>query len=298
MKKGLFKAIYYLSIAFLVLALVKADLLHVPVIVSYPQLFLSISILWMAFMLQSLMWVQILKQNLNISFVDAVISDGLFVFSKYIPGKIMIILGKSLFISEKYKHSNKIVTQRSFDLQILVIWCGLIIAGVFTVLFNLPTQMKVASIILFVLLTLFIFTNIFHTFLIFIWNKVLNKTITLPRLDFEKVFKIIPTIFLYWSILSISFWLLSNSLSNEKITIFSSLAFPVSVVTGILILIAPGGLGVREGVLVLLLTLSGYSIESATIISVSSRLWFFSGELFFFSLANILRCQSHSSNNL
>jgi uncharacterized membrane protein YbhN (UPF0104 family) len=47
----------------------------------------------------------------------------------------------------------------------------------------------------------------------------------------------------------------------------------------------PGGLGVREGIIVLVLTATGLDVKVATTISVISRIWFISGEIFIFLMA-------------
>ncbi len=58
---------------------------------------------------------------------------------------------------------------------------------------------------------------------------------------------------------------------------------------GVLAIILPGGLGVREGIIVAYLTLAGLDVETATTISFMNRLWFISGEVFIFLLSSILR---------
>jgi uncharacterized membrane protein YbhN (UPF0104 family) len=69
----------------------------------------------------------------------------------------------------------------------------------------------------------------------------------------------------------------------------ASFVFPVSAVYGVLAIIFPGGIGVREGIMVSLLTMMGCNPLTATTFSVVSRLWFITGELFIFSLAFIAR---------
>ncbi|MBI5957020.1 MAG: hypothetical protein HY871_08465, partial [Chloroflexi bacterium] len=55
--------------------------------------------------------------------------------------------------------------------------------------------------------------------------------------------------------------------------------FAASYVIGFLSLLTPSGLGVREGVMILLLA-PAFSLPVATVISIVSRLWMISGELF------------------
>jgi uncharacterized membrane protein YbhN (UPF0104 family) len=60
------------------------------------------------------------------------------------------------------------------------------------------------------------------------------------------------------------------------------LAFPLAATLGIIAVIAPGGLGAREGVLVAYLVLAGQSVADATTVAVAARLWFLAGELALF----------------
>jgi uncharacterized membrane protein YbhN (UPF0104 family) len=66
-------------------------------------------------------------------------------------------------------------------------------------------------------------------------------------------------------------------------------AFGLAGSIGIMAVFAPGGLGVREGILTGFLTLAGVDLPVATTIAVTSRLWFLAGELFIFLLAVVLR---------
>jgi uncharacterized membrane protein YbhN (UPF0104 family) len=63
--------------------------------------------------------------------------------------------------------------------------------------------------------------------------------------------------------------------------------FPLAASLGVLALVAPGGLGVREGVIVAYLGLAGIPAMEATTISIASRLWFLGGELIFFAAGAI-----------
>lgn len=65
----------------------------------------------------------------------------------------------------------------------------------------------------------------------------------------------------------------------------AAFAFSLSVSYGLLAVFMPGGLGVREGIIVLVLTATGLDVKVATTISVISRIWFISGEIFIFLMA-------------
>ncbi len=65
------------------------------------------------------------------------------------------------------------------------------------------------------------------------------------------------------------------------------LVFPLSGTLGILAGFAPGGIGVREGLMVSCLVLAGFEITEAATISIASRLWFLIGESFIFAIGLI-----------
>jgi uncharacterized membrane protein YbhN (UPF0104 family) len=64
--------------------------------------------------------------------------------------------------------------------------------------------------------------------------------------------------------------------------------WPLGISLGVLSLITPGGIGVREGIVTGFMVLTGMPVETATTIAVISRLWFISGEVFIFVLSFFL----------
>ncbi|MFC2114325.1 hypothetical protein ACFLRI_03150, partial [Bacteroidota bacterium] len=94
-----------------------------------------------------------------------------------------------------------------------------------------------------------------------------------------------------WSLWGMGFYFLSSSISPTFFPNF--LAFPLASTAGMLAIIIPGGLGVREGILTYALHQSGMLLEIAGSISILARLWFISGELFVFIVALILKRMKH-----
>ena len=60
------------------------------------------------------------------------------------------------------------------------------------------------------------------------------------------------------------------------------MGFPLAATIGVLAIIAPGGIGAREGILTGYFVLTGIPLETAVTISIASRLWFLIGESLFF----------------
>jgi hypothetical protein len=87
---------------------------------------------------------------------------------------------------------------------------------------------------------------------------------------------------LHWLLIALAFFCLLESFYPNENKIYVGLILPSAAVIGIVSLVSPGGIGVREGALVFLMISMGYSEESAIAISIVSRIWFLAGEGAFF----------------
>lgn len=238
------------------------------------------------------MWQQILKFNYPINFFDAISSFGLSVFTKYLPGKVLTIVGKAEYIKQKYNYPLKILISRSLISQIIAMWSGLIF-GTFSLIYNDNFHKWIIYLVLtFIVFSLVIFTTFFHSFIRKTIRFLFKRDLVIPQLNFISTIKILPVFFIYWALISLAFYFLLSSLLNTSINIGLPFIFPLANVLGIVFLIAPGGLGIREGILILLLHTSGMDLTLATSISIFTRLWFLSGESFIFLLSIVLEVYS------
>ncbi|MFO8128996.1 MAG: lysylphosphatidylglycerol synthase domain-containing protein [Bacteroidales bacterium] len=284
MKKNWFKYLVYISLIFLVIALVRADYLIVPHIFNHTYLGISFLLLFVGFLTLCLRWNVILNvSGYHVKTADAIASSGLSVFAKYIPGKVFMVIGKVGYINKKYAYKNdKLFTYSVFD-QILAIWTA-ILFSLFSLnyLKNFQFYVFIAALIWMVLL-FFIFSNAPYIFVQWLINKISGRSlVVLPRIHRLSTLRVIPVHLLYWLIMSSAFYFLIASLSSSVYGYDTGFIFPVAVSFGILVLIAPGGLGIRETILVGYLTAAGMEIDEAVTISVASRLWFLTGEVFVF----------------
>ncbi len=89
-----------------------------------------------------------------------------------------------------------------------------------------------------------------------------------------------------WLLFGLAFLIFVKSMAHASFDMYPSLtgAFAFSVNIGFLALFVPGGIGVREGILVLLLS-SLFPLPVATLISLLARLWVTVAELLCFSIA-------------
>jgi glycosyltransferase 2 family protein len=289
MKKYLVHIFIYVSIVFLTLALIKADYLSVPEIKNAKTLILSIILLFSGFLVNGLSWGKLLKNNYKqIKTSDAISSVGLSIFGKYIPGKLWVILGRSEIISKKYNLPRKDIASLSLIAQFITIWFGLILGAFGLILTNNFNSYSLIIIIFLSLLTLMIFTNLFQKSYNYISKKLLKREFVLPHFSLNKIINVLPLNLLNWLFWCVGFYFMAASLVDYNLTFNTAWLFALSASLGIIAVIAPGGLGIREGIIVAFLTMLKLPIEDATTIAVTSRLWFLIGEIFIFVVSLIL----------
>jgi len=283
MKKSYFKLYVYISLIFLVVTLYLADYLVVPKIVSLSSLIICCILLFLGFIFDGIAWTKILREyNYKTSYSVGIASSGRSIFGKYIPGKLWTILGRAGYVAKRYGYSAKELSFISLDAQFISIWVALVIGSVGLIVLDGFTIYGLGISLMFVGLTLAIFTNIFHRGLSKLIRLLVKKDLDIPRLNFLKAVKVIPWFFLIWLFWSLSFYFLIKTVSKEDVVLITGSGFALAGSLGIVAVIAPGGIGVREGFLTFFLTLAGFNIELAASISVVSRLWFLIGEAFIF----------------
>jgi uncharacterized membrane protein YbhN (UPF0104 family) len=107
-------------------------------------------------------------------------------------------------------------------------------------------------------------------------SKVLRRPFSLPQLPARAIWVAVAGSAIAWVLFGLAFHLLGIGLlrhptgdASDAIAVFT-----LSYLAGFLALIAPGGIGVREGVMALLLTRAGIATAAeATWLVVASRLW-------------------------
>ncbi len=290
--KNIFTYLVLLSFVFLVFALYKADYLNIPTIYSYPYLALSFLLLFLGMISNALTWwTQLSLNKYKVSVNDAITSVGLSIFTKYIPGKILLILGKAEFISNRYEIKREVASTISLQTQIITIWVGfsmgclgLILAGGFS-----QVKLLYTAIPIWLLLTSLIFLPIIKVTIEKTAKWLFKKKLNIPAISAAKAFISIPVFMLNWFLWGCSFYFLCLALTiHVDFSLVAILAFPFAGTSGAMAVVAPGGVGVREGLIVLFLSLLRIDLVEATTISVASRLWFLIGELFIFCFSFIL----------
>ena len=123
-----------------------------------------------------------------------------------------------------------------------------------------------------------------------------KKKFEIPHVSIKEALPMLKTILGYWILWSLGFYILSLSIFPGT-PIIATFAFPLSVCYGLLAVIVPGGIGVRESIIVFFLTACGMEPSLSVTISLIQRLWFITGEMFIFGLALIMKNKFKKSEN-
>lgn len=288
MKKNHFKYLIYASLLFLAIALYQADYFQIPKIYCYKNLGIALFFLMIAFLGDAFSWKKILADSgFKISFSSALASTGLSIFTKYIPGKVLIILGRAAYVTEKHSFSLQKTSLISLQAQFISLWLGLSLGTIGLISLGKIGEWKWTILLLWLGLTLVVFTKTFHKLAEKIFHKFFKKNIEIPQIDFKSNILLLPYFLIYWLATGLGFYFLILSFGNFELNFAASLAFPFAATLGMLAIVVPGGLGLREGILVAYLSWCGLPILEATSISIVSRLWFLLGEGFIFILGLI-----------
>jgi len=154
------KGLFLNSLLFIILYLIKLEWLEIPVIYSLSSLIISILLLLFGFMLDASAWLVMIRAGISsISFRDAIISSGKYIFAKYIPGKFWIILGKAGYLKEKYGNSLIILSSYSIIYQVLGIITAILLSLGVTSVINRTLFYTLLAIIIISILFCFSFRN-------------------------------------------------------------------------------------------------------------------------------------------
>jgi hypothetical protein len=285
--KRIFNILLFVSFVFLFIYLVRQDYI-IPEILNPLALGFSFLCLFAGFYASTVSWrVALLIHGFTPTGKEALISQGLSIFAKYIPGKIWVILGRAGYLS-KDKSELKNRSFVSFIEQAVYLWAGFLISAIPTVIFYGLHWISLVVLVIIMGLTLFLFVERVHAWSQHLLKRIFKRTLEVPLVQFRQSLPLIGAVLLIWVFWTAGFYLFMIAFSRE-ITPVMMFAFPLSVCFGLIAIILPAGLGLREGIIIGYLTLAGLGLESATTISFVNRLWFISGEVFIFLLATATR---------
>lgn len=297
MKRWWFSVFVLLSLVFLVVYLTQTDYLAIPSCVQPESFLVSVALLFTGFVAHGITWFVILRSSgQSTSLAGSYASVGLSVFGKYIPGKIWVVLGRAAYVARLQKHSTASLASLSLDCQIITVWIGLLLGIVGLLPTPLSHQWLLYSLLGWTILSLYLFTDYLHNLVSYLVRKALRRQVSISRLNLIEVIKTTPWFLINWLCWCVGFYFLVHSLYPYSVNILAGLGFALAATVGILAIIFPGGLGVREGILTAYLIAIGLDEKSAVSIAVASRLWFLLGEVFIFLLGFIAHRRNYKES--
>jgi len=287
LSRHLSKIIIITSLVFLLVGLYYADYLVKPTVYSYPYLFYSVLFLWAGFLFYSVCWGKVLgSEYRDIRNRTIMASAGLTIFGKYIPGRLWILLGRSAYVEKHSDHDLGPLSLLSFKEQIISIWIGFLLG---LIGYNLAGNFSIGGItgmVIWLAATPLILSSLLPNIVNKIMARLMKRDINITPLDWHMIRRVVPYSILNWGIWAGGFYFLVQALVPHDVPILTGLCFPLAANIGILAFFAPGGIGIRETMIVIYLHQLGVSMAEATTIALTSRLWFLFGEAFLFIVGN------------
>lgn len=299
--KTISRVLLYVSFLYLIYYLYRKGIVQIPEEINYTVLGFSGFVLVISFIIHGLSFkVLSRKYGIYIKSIDSLMAFGMFIITRYLPGKIWVFVGPASFYNDKYGYPMDKLLTISLTSQFLDLWVGLAICSVAVMFLPVPLVLSILCLISWLALSLVLFTQYTHRIVSTLFSKFTKKKIDIPWISFREIMNVLPFYGLIWVLYSFSFLLMGMSIGAKASTVLF-FSFPIATIIGMIAIFVPGGLGVREGALVYILTLGGAAIVQATTISAFSRLWFFAGEIIIFIMGiclNIIIKNKKQDNTL
>lgn len=282
-KKRYINIFIYVSFIFLIYHLYTHDYLVFPENLNILVGILSLVTLVGGTVIGSVVWKKYLESHdFPIGYIESYVSLALPIFSKYIPGKLWSIMGRAGVVAQKKGFSLKQLSVISLNAQFFTLWSNFFLGVIGLLLLGKWGVWGWGVFALWALLSALVFSRFFHDLGERLFRLILKRDIKIPQIRFRSALGILPWFLSHGVMMVVAFYLLMVSVTDGPVSFVVGFGFPLATALGIVALIAPGGLGVREGALVGFLTLAGYPVEVATTAAVASRLWFILAEVCIF----------------
>jgi hypothetical protein len=286
------KLFIYASLTFTLVYLYRFDFFRLPSIEEPAALAVSLPLLLLGFLFETVAWRCMLRSDgHDIPLREAIAASGASVLGKYIPGKLWMIVGRATLVAGYIGVPAARLSLVTLNAQVLALWVALIfgLAGIAVV--GGLLQWALAWSAMFVVFSLLLFSRLAHRPIEGLisgrWPSLGER---LPHVEPATALAVVPWLVLSWGAWAAGFHAMALGVlpvgaANSG---FLGLGFPLASAIGVLALVTPGGLGVREGVIAGYLVLAGLTIEWSATVAIVSRVWFFTGELAFFAAGTLL----------
>ena len=217
------------------------------------------------------------KLGIAISFRETLVSWFTSQLGKYLPGKVWLLLGRFYFYESKGKSKRAISIALYFETVIGTVAAGVLFLMAF-VLFDeirpFYTGRRLGGLILpFALALIFLYPPVLQRTLNWVLHRIRREPVSIS-ISYPDILWILFISLAAWMAGGFAFYLFANSLFSipSKYILLLTGSLAISCFLGLIALFAPSGLGVREGVLVYLLSAILPS-SVAIILSILTRIW-------------------------
>lgn len=262
---------------------------------------LAISFIWLFIYLLIfvLVWAKILRElGEDIRFSEAFWIITTSQLAKYVPGGIWYTLGR-VYLCKTKKLNSGIVF-----LSVIIETCLLLLTSMIIFLIAIAFTQKAVSVnplilILIVVVLLFMLHPYFLNRLTNFGLKVLKKPEIKLTIEYKKLLNLSVYFFGLWCAQIIGFYFLINAIMPISFGEIFNLggAYTLSWMSGFIVLFAPGGLGVREGMMTLLLS-PLLPTPLAIAISFISRVWITVFEVIVFFIGLLVKRKAEGKRRI
>lgn len=200
---------------------------------------------------------------------------------KYVPGKVLLVLGRVFVYRRLGARASAVGLAFLLEMAALFVTAPLLFAwAALTTDLPAPVGLRVAAGAMAAGSLAAIHPRVLGALVALYRRFSAEQNLELPVLRLRDTLGDVAQMVGNWLVLGCGFWLLSQSLTPLPFGSVAELtgAFALAGVAGIAVLVAPSGVGVREGVLtVLLAPLLGPGVAAA--LAVLARLWMTLAEL-------------------
>lgn len=263
-----------------------------------PLLVASMLFLAVALLSRGLIWKVFLgSAEVHIGWRPALISRSLPILGKYVPGKIWALAGTASAVSQSSgSFSRAAVLTMWFQLSVVAGGVMVAVFGVLALGASLPMTWYTYVILCVCAIVVVLALDLPQSrrFLVRLISRALPGTagLRLPPLRYAILLGMVS-----WLILGGAQLMMLQAIGLDAglaPVFFQPLANSVGMLAGF----APGGIGVREGVMVGYLSLAGISPATAIVASGLARLWSLGAEVLVFLVGLILRHYEKTADNL
>ena len=225
----------------------------------------------------------------SIRYPSAIVAYLYSILGKYIPGKVFMLAARLPAYEREGVPLRKVSV--CFFIENICTLLGAAFLFLISLFFfpnDILSNYKWLTVLLVIAFFICLNPKIINFFLGLVEKLIKKEDIRIP-FTYPQMLKVVLLFILNWMIVGTGFYILTCSMYQLPVSqlLFTGGIFGLSAIIGILAIFTPSGLGVREGILVLGLSLVMPN-EMAVIISIVSRLWATIAELLLVAAAFLI----------